>query len=145
MSSRATAGPTSPTLSLRNNTTKESVEESAAPKVNVNQYGQRIDDRLPSINADLVKKMAALKLCNRHFLTTCTHPGCTHRHKYRPLSREETLALRRAARSSACPRGSQCYDPNCVAGHNCRFGDDCTYGIECIFPHVTDMTVVESV
>ena len=117
---------------------------SVQPKIHLNKDQQRIDLPLPPSDLDLVSELRALKLCNRHFLTTCTYTRCDHTHDHQALTEEERAALQRVARQSACGRGLLCQDRNCVAAHNCSYGDRCNRDA-CQFPHVADRKVVESI
>lgn len=113
--------------------------------IHFNAKGQRIDEPLAYSEPEILTRLKALKLCNRYFLSKCTYTDCTHKHDYRPLSRDEKVALRRIARYSKCSKGSWCEDKSCVAAHICPHGDRCEYGDECEYPHVTDRVIVEVV
>ncbi|KAK4543212.1 hypothetical protein LTR36_005762 [Oleoguttula mirabilis] len=119
--------------------------QSTLLRIQLNAAGQRIDERLPARDPDILARVRDLKLCNRFYLSSCTFSDCTHRHDYRKLTSEEKVALRRVARFSKCTKGTRCMDNTCVAAHQCVYGDSCDWGGECKYPHITDRTVVEVV
>jgi hypothetical protein len=89
----------------------------AAPTINRNKYGQRVDPN-SSYDKDAYKRMRALKLCNVHFLRNDCPYGdtCTHEHKYK-LSKNEYVTLKALTRNTPCKFGALCDDPICIYGH----------------------------
>ena len=132
------------TLAIARPHSTEITQAKSGTKIFQNSKGQRVDQ---DVNADrmLVNKLKSLKLCNRHFLTHCHFPACTHRHEGK-LDPKEINALKFIARLSPCRVfQSFCEDPDCVAGHRCMQGADCQKGQDCWFSedmHNIDTTVV---
>jgi len=104
----------------------------AAPSINRNKFGQRIDPS-SSYDKDAYKRMRALKLCNVHFLRNdCPYgDSCTHEHKYK-LSKNECVTLKALTRNTPCKFGAFCDDPICIYGH--RFGGPWT--IDLLFANI---------
>ena len=113
--------------------------EPAAPRIDRNKFGQRIDKLDPSIPREEVQRIKKLKLCNVHFLLgadACTNQHCTHDHTY-PLSRGERKVLNEVARMTPCYYQTECDDPRCIYGHRCPQSEpdkkDCWYKENCRF------------
>lgn len=141
---------TRPSEELQSDTQGEVVPSSfdaaaalAQPKMYFNSAGQRLDMDLPQCDPEMINRVKAMKLCNRHYLTVCSHRPCKNSHDFRQLTAEESTALRRIARSVPCYNESPCRDRGCLYAHHCIYGIRCTKGLECRFAHITDEIVAE--
>ncbi len=120
------------------------------PYFEVNELGERIDDKLPDYSpagkegVEAMIKASKKHLCNFYYLSPsgCTNSdeACKHHHG-RPITEEERKYLRTLARGIACRDGIACMDPDCFFGHNCRYGASCKLGDKCKFAgsHGIDM------
>ncbi|KAL4879853.1 hypothetical protein BJY04DRAFT_219661 [Aspergillus karnatakaensis] len=121
----ASAAKTTPPASIE--TTREPTDNNAKPvlKVYVNTADQRIDERLKISLKDAVNGLKQRKLCNKyHILASCHHQDCAHGHGPR-LAGQQLIDLIYIARSTPCPAGPDCRDPECIAGHRCVYGEGC--------------------
>ncbi|POR35957.1 Uncharacterized protein TPAR_03845 [Tolypocladium paradoxum] len=91
------------------------------PFIERNAQGYRLDRRI-QFSSDDYKSLKPRKLCNAfHILGKCPYGGdgsCNYKHGKR-LPAEKIPALRLIARSSPCPAGVWCAEPDCIYGHRC--------------------------
>lgn len=115
-----------------------------------NAANQRVDERLPSADANVIRSMenkARLQgrnFCNFYHLSGHCDKGdaCEYKHDCQPrLTASEQLALRHKGRQIKCSDGQWCDSPYCLSGHHCKnvyYGNVCTWGAKCFFRDTHD-------
>ena len=121
------------------------------PYFEVNELGERIDDKLPDYSptgkegVEAMIRVSKKHLCNFYYLSPggCTNSdeACKHYHG-RPITEEERKYLRTLARGIACRDGIDCVDPDCFFAHNCKYGANCKLGDKCRFARSHGISMV---
>jgi hypothetical protein len=106
-----------------------------------NANHERVDSPLQISAKGRIDYLKQQKYCNQfHILGHCLWGvSCTHKHDPR-LVEQDVVDLMWIARLSACPKGLQCVDEDCVNGHRCPHRSCTAWG--CKFPHGVDSIIV---